>query len=299
MTANGHPRPIPPPVRTGGDELMVATFMDSYRQTPVFRPPGGVRPVAPYIGGKRNLATRILKRIAATPHQVYAEAFVGMGGIFLRRSKAAPVELINDYSRDVATLFRILQRHYPQFMETLKFQLTTRVEFERLVRTDPDTLTDLERAARFLYLQRTTFGGKVATRSFAPGGVRPARFDVTRLGPMLEAVHERLSRVTIEALPWSVFIQRYDRPDTLFYLDPPYWGCETDYGKELFDRGQFEAMAAQLAGIKGRFLLSLNDVPEVRRIFSRFKMERVRTTYTLAGKGRAKSVSELLIEGGT
>jgi DNA adenine methylase len=45
---------------------------------------------------------------------------------------------------------RILQRHYPQFLGTLRFQLTTRAEFERLVRVDPETLTDLERAARFL-----------------------------------------------------------------------------------------------------------------------------------------------------
>lgn len=78
-----------------------------------------------------------------------------MGGIFLRRQSRPSSEMINDRARDVANLFRILQRHYPQFLEILRFQLTVRAEFERLVATDPDTLTDLERAARFLYLQRT------------------------------------------------------------------------------------------------------------------------------------------------
>ncbi len=73
-----------------------------------------------------------------------------MGGVFLRREMRPRAEVINDLSRDVSTLFRILQRHYPQFIETLRFQLTTRPEFERLGATDPDTLTDLERAARFL-----------------------------------------------------------------------------------------------------------------------------------------------------
>ena len=84
------------------------------------------------------------------PHDTYAEAFVGMGGVFLRRSARPRAEVINDRGRDVANLFRILQRHYPQFLETLRFQLTTRAEFERLVATRADTLTDLERAARFL-----------------------------------------------------------------------------------------------------------------------------------------------------
>ncbi|MEO5337936.1 MAG: hypothetical protein H7841_13755, partial [Magnetospirillum sp. WYHS-4] len=67
-----------------------------------------------------------------------------MGGIFFRRAVRPRAEVINDVSRDVVTLFRILQRHYPQFLDTLRFQITSRAEFARLVKTDPDTLTQLE-----------------------------------------------------------------------------------------------------------------------------------------------------------
>ena len=151
-----------------------------------------VRPVAPWIDGKRNLAKRIVERIEAVPHTCYAEPFVGMGGVFLRRRARAQSEVINDYGRDVATFFRVLQRHYIAFMEMMRFQLTTRAEFERLAATDPDTLTDLERSARFFYLQRTTFGGTVASRHFGVQTGGPGRFDITRLAPMLEALHERL-----------------------------------------------------------------------------------------------------------
>jgi len=125
-----------------------------------------VAPVAPWLGGKRNLAKRITAILDATSHSTYAEPFVGMGGIFLRRSMRPKSEVINDLGRDIANLFRILQRHYPQFLDCLRFQLTTRTEFERLVATRPETLTDLERAAPFLYLQRTAFGGKVSGRNF-------------------------------------------------------------------------------------------------------------------------------------
>ena len=104
-------------------------------------------PVAPYFGGKRLLAKRLIAQINATPHTLYAEPFVGMGGVFLRRTHRPKTEVINDLSRDVANLFRILQRHYQAFLDMLKWQVASRAEFERLMATDPDTLTDLERAA--------------------------------------------------------------------------------------------------------------------------------------------------------
>lgn len=221
-----------------------------------------------------------------------------MGGVFLRRDLRPKVEVINDWSEDVSTFFRILQRHYVAFMDMLRFQLTTRAGFERLLRVDPSTLTDLERAARFLYLQRLAFGGKVSSRHFGVAPGNPGRFDVTKLGPVLEALHERLAGVVIERLRWEAFLDRYDRPGTLFYLDPPYFGCEGDYGEGMFERADFERMASQLAGLKGRFILSLNAHEEVRRIFAAFAMEEIDTTYTLAGGTNAQRARELIISGG-
>ena len=264
-----------------------------------FHPVSPVRPVAPYLGGKRNLAKRVCALIDQIPHTIYAEGFVGMGGVFLRRETAPKSEVINDRSCEVATFFRILQRHYVAFMEMIKFQITTRADFERLVATDPTTQTDLERAARFLYLQRTAFGGKVSGRNFGISPANPARFDITKLGPPLADLHRRLSGVVIECLPYGEFITRYDRPETLFYLDPPYWGCEGDYGKALFERADFERLADLLSGIQGRFILSLNDRPQVRDIFSAFDIEAVQTSYSVSRKVESRGVvGEVLIHGG-
>jgi len=263
---------------------------------PSLTPVAPINPVAPWLGGKRNLAKVITPIIATTPHTTYAEPFVGMGGIFLRRSARPRAEVINDLGRDVANLFRILQRHYPQFLDTLKFQITTRVEFNRLVDTNPETLTDLERAARFLYLQKTAFGGKIEGRNFGVSKDRPARFNMTTLEPMLEELHSRLSGVVIECLDYAEFIARYDSPGTLFYLDPPYWGNEADYGRGMFSSAEFERMAAQLAGIKGRFLMSINDAREIRRIFSGFELREVSTSYTIGTKAGSRGQrAELLV----
>lgn len=255
------------------------------------------QPVAPWLGGKRNLARRICAIIDAIPCSTYAEPFVGMGGIFLRRSRAPRAEVINDAGRDVANLFRILQRHYPQFLDTLRFQLTTRAEFNRLADTRPDTLTDLERAARFLYLQRTAFGANPSGHNFGVNVGRSARFNLTTLEPMLEDLHARLAGVVIECLDFEDFIRRYDSAGTLFYLDPPYWGSEGYYGKALFSRTDFQRLADQLAQIKGDWLLSINDVPEIREIFAFARIEEVTTTYTVSSKG-ANKAAELLIRGG-
>lgn len=262
------------------------------------QPVASVRPAAGYLGGKRNLARRLVERIAAVPHTTYAEVFVGMGGVFLRRTARPRVEVINDWSEDVSTFFRVLQRHYVAFVDMLRYQVTSRAAFEKLAALEPASLTDLERSARFLYLQRLAFGGHVAKRSFGVDTQNPARFDVTKLVPLLEAIHERMAGVVIERMTWAAFIDRYDRPGTLFYLDPPYYGSENDYGRSMFDREEFAEMADRLARLRGRFILSLNDRPEVRDIFASFAIEAVRTTYTIAPGNNAKAAGELIITGG-
>lgn len=256
-----------------------------------------VRPiptVAGYIGGKRALAKILVPMINATPHELYCEPFVGMGGVFFRRDRRPKAEAINDKSRDVATFFRILQRHYQAFLDMLKWQLTSRAEFERLMATDPDTLTDLERAARFLYLQRLSFGGKVADRSFGISTTGPAKFDLTKLVPLLEAAHERLAGVVVDSLGWQDFIRRWDRPHTLFFIDPPYYGVEDYYGP-LFGRDEFEVLSEALRTVEGRFIMTLNDHPEVRRIFGWASIEPVTLTYSCSGK--ATVGKEVIIRG--
>lgn len=252
---------------------------------------------APYFGGKKLLSGRIIARIEKVPHLCYAEPFTGMGGVFFRRRFAPPAEVVNDASRDVATFFRVLQRHFQALVDMMRWQLTTRAEFHRLIATVPDTLTDLERSARFFYLQRAGFGGKVRGRSFGTSAVRAGAFDITRIVPHLEELHARLAGVTIECLDYREFIERYDRPTTLFYLDPPYLGFEKEY-EGGFTRDDFGRLAEQLAGLEGHFILSLNDHPFVRKCFAGFRISRVPITYTAGNpRGPAKRAHELIICG--
>ena len=77
-------------------------------------------------------------------------------------------------------------------------------------------------------------------------------------------------------------------------LGPPYYDCEDDYGKDMFSQEDFERLAVLLGALKGRFIMSLNDMPEVRAIYSAFDIEAVQTTYSLSKKG-SKRVGEVII----
>lgn len=252
-----------------------------------------VDPPAAWLGGKRHLAKRICHVLAVTPHDAYCEPFIGMGGVFLRRRVRPAVEVINDINGDVVTLFRVLQRFPDALLRELRWRPAMRREFDRLREDDGADLLDIERAARFLYLQTLGFGGKVAGRSYGVSTGSPHNFDLRRLEPRLRALHDRMAGVVVENLDWLACLGRYDREGTLFYLDPPYWGGEADYGAGVFLRGDFQRMAERLQQLKGRFLLSINDRPEIREMFAWADIEAVRTVYSVQGGGA--DAAELLI----
>ena len=111
-------------------------------------PVSSAEPPAPWIGGKRHLAKRICQVLASTPHDAYCEVFLGMGGVFLRRSVRPAVEVINDVSGDVVTLFRVLRSHPEALLRELRWRPAMRVEFDRLKAAAAHDLTDIERAAQ-------------------------------------------------------------------------------------------------------------------------------------------------------
>ena len=255
-------------------------------------------PLAPWFGSKKHLAKRIIGRIEAIPHRCYAEPFVGMGGVFLRRTHRPKNEIINDRNGEIVNLFRITREHSDELARQFRWCLSSREEFRRLIAVSPETLTGIQRAARFAFLQRLSFGGKPA-HDVTPGQMgsnahHPAALRAERMRRLIAAAHERLQGVHVECLDWDVFLGRFDRPWTLFYIDPPYWGHENDYGKGIFSRSDFARMAELLRAIQGRFLLSLNDCAEVRELFGVFRIEVVNTRYS-ANVRSTRRVNELLI----
>ena len=220
--------------------------------------------------------------------------------MLLRRRTRSKSEVINDRNREIVNLFRIMREHPEELGRQFEWLLASRAEFPRVLTIAPELLTDVQRAARFAFLQRLTFGGQPAHLSsqgnFGVNTHYRARMRTRHLQRRVRAAHRRLEGVHVECLEWAEFIRRFDGPATLFYIDPPYWGHEQDYGRGLFSRADFAHMAKLLHALKGRLILSLNDRPEVRELFAGYEFDEVCTTYTANARSPVRA-RELLITG--
>ena len=248
-----------------------------------------LHPVIPWIGSKRRLANKIIPQIPT--HTCYVEPFCGAAAIFFLKEQSK-VEVINDINSDLITLYRVLQHHLEEFIRQFKWSLTSRQIYQWMKQTPPEVLTDIQRAARFYYLQKLSFGGKVDGRVFGTAASSPPRLNLLRIEEDLSQAHIRLSRTTIEHLSWEACIHKYDRDYTFFYCDPPYYGAE-GYGV-AFGLEQYIKMADIAKSIKGKMMISVNDIPEMRETFRELSMESVSIAYTV-GKGRSES-RELIIK---
>lgn len=244
----------------------------------------------PYIGGKSKLAETIIEMMP--DHKAYCEVFAGAAWVFFRKPPSK-YETINDLDSDLVAFYRVLQHHLEEFLRQFKWLLSSREFFEDFRRQqEAGGLTDIQRAARYYYLQRHSFAGRVRARTFGANQLRLPRINLLRLEEELSAVHLRLARVTIENLPWQAFLTRYDKSQTFFYLDPPYY--RAPYYRHNLELEDYQEMAGILAGLKARFILSINDLPEMRKAFKAFKAKPVTLKYT-TGKETWSEGKELLV----
>jgi DNA adenine methylase len=228
-----------------------------------------------YIGGKNRLATRIIEIFPK--HTTYVEAFAGGAQVFFHKEPST-VEVLNDLDGEIINFFRICQAHHEELLRYCRYLLASRNWFELLKRTDPATLTDIQRAARYMYLLKNAYAGLIRDPHYKRHIVKPPTFNPANFPEVIRDAHKRLERVQIECLSYKEILARFDRPQTLFYLDPPYWGKKLY--RYNFNEADFKALEEHLRKLRGKFVLSLNDVPEVRALFHRFHVTGVRLAYS-------------------
>lgn len=245
-----------------------------------------------YMGGKSLLANKIVPKIP--PHACYCEVFAGAAWLLFKKEESR-VEVINDINTDLVTLYRVIKHHLEEFIRYLKWVLVARDEFERFREENPGTLTDIQRAVRFYYLLKTGYGARIKNPSFSVGITSKPRLNLLRIEEELSAIHLRLARVYIENRPYEDVLARIDKPDTFFYLDPPYYGCEDYYGPSIFAREDFGKLKEILSSMRGKFIMSINDTPQTRELYADYPCEVVKTSYSCGGADKKKHVTELLI----
>ncbi|MEX3555636.1 MAG: DNA adenine methylase, partial [Burkholderia gladioli] len=237
-------------------------------------------PIIPWLGGKRRLADRLLPLFP--PHECYVEVFCGGAALYFLRPIPAPVEVINDVNGELVNLYRVVQNHLEEFVRQFRWALSSRQIFHWQQQVVPETLTDIQRAARFFYLQNHAFSGKVAGQTFGTATTSPT-INLLRIEENLSAAHLRLAGgTTVENLSWEECVRRYDRAHTFFYMDPPYWQAE-GYGVP-FEWTQYERLAETIRTCKGKMMLSINDHPDIRACFAGLPLLETGIRYSVASR---------------
>jgi DNA adenine methylase len=218
----------------------------------------GVRPPITFFGSKSTLAPRIIAHFP--PHATYCEVFAGSAAVLLAKEPSA-VEVLNDANGDIINLFRVLREPslFRQLKHVAESTLYARAEFDL---AGVPTEDPVERARRFLVRQRMSHGGNAERWSYSitdsqakmASVIRRFRAGVERL----PAIHARLKMVQIEMLDWREILDKFDRPTSLFYLDPPYLPSERIWGgyKHEMSIDDHRELVDRLLSIQGMVVLS-------------------------------------------
>lgn len=241
-----------------------------------------------WIGGKRALRNEIL---ALFPDDVdrYVEVFGGAGWIlFAKEIKKGQLEVFNDMDGNLINLYRCIKYHCTALQEELQWLPSSReVYYDFKEQISCRGLTDIQRAARFYYLVKISFGSN--RRTFATSNK-----SVDNRMEYLAKVKVRLKGVIIEQKDFEDIIKVYDRKTALFYLDPPYVGSEKYYDVP-FDREDHYRLKTALEKIKGRFILSYNNDAFIRELYASYQIREISRKNELLAHGNQKDYAELII----
>lgn len=190
------------------------------------QPAAPTRPALRYLGGKWKLAPWIIAQFP--PHRVYVEPFGGAASVLLRKPRALG-ECYNDMDGAVVNLFRVLRdpASAAELCRLVSLTPFARAEFDSAFEPTDDPVE----AARRLVLRSHAGHGSSAALAVKSTGFRASMVnrggnlpagDWRNMPDALAAIHDRLQGVLIEQRPALQVMARYDHPDALVYLDPPY-----------------------------------------------------------------------------
>ena len=214
-----------------------------------------------WIGGKKALRDEIISRFP-TDYKRYIEVFGGGGWVLFHKAPGNDFEVYNDRNPNLANLYRCVRDHPDELISELTYALNSRTDFEyiRKVMKTPTEIPDVKRAAYFYQLIRYSYASGLDSYASQP-------HSMWNNFPLITNACARLQKVVIENKDFEKLIDQYDRPESFFYCDPPYFETEDYYEDVGFTKADHERLADKLSSIEGKYLLSYNDCPEIRKLY--------------------------------
>lgn len=242
-----------------------------------------------WIGGKKLLRENIVSMFP-TNYDKYVEVFGGAGWVLFHK-KEEKEEIYNDMNSNLINLFKIVKYHPDAFIKELEFYLNSRELFDNMKEeVNLKSLTDIQKATRFFILIKNSYGSKMG--SF---GVR--KRDITKSIEYIKEISKRLNKVIIENLDFEKVLNKYDKEETLFYLDPPYFKTENYYKDIEFNEQDHLRLKEALSNIKGKWILSYNDCNYIRDLYKDYNIQEIERQNNLKARYENNSkYKELIIK---
>lgn len=219
-----------------------------------------------WIGGKKSSRDIIIPRFPMY-YEKYVEVFGGGGWILFTKALGNDIEVFNDANSNISNLFYCVREHSGELIDRLRYVLNSREDFDRIkhIVSEKAEIGDIKRAAEFYQLIRYSYAS--SCDSF--GGKSHSMWSNF---PIIEQASRRLQKVVIENKDFEKLIIAHDSEASFFYCDPPYYYTESYYSNVGFSREDHERLKKVLEKITGKFLLSYNDCPEIRELYSGFNI---------------------------
>lgn len=222
-----------------------------------------------WVGGKSRLRKQIIPLLPK--HTCYVELFSGAAWVLFGKPPS-DVEVLNDIDQELVTFFRVVKEKPEELIASFEWELVSRAEFKRLAALDATQLTDIQRAHRFYYLIMAGWGGELKyprfQTSISDGGHGNRLIGALEtLKERIAPVHKRLSTVIIENLPWQECIERYDRANTVMYIDPPYPDNGVNYAHNMRGWDEHQELADRLHKTECKWILSSYDIQQIRDLY--------------------------------
>mgnify|MGYP001534021510 FL=1 len=216
-----------------------------------------------WVGGKKALRDEILARFPRN-FKRYIEVFGGAGWVLFHKPPGNDFEVFNDFNGNLVNLYRCVREQPEALRNELRYMLNSRLDFEYMkgMLHSRAVLPDVRRAAYYYALIRYSYAAGTSTFGSQPHAM-------WNNFPLIESAAGRLQKVVIENKDCVKLIRQYDRPESFFYCDPPYYNADQYYEAVSSDGFDHAGLADALLGIKGKFLLSYNDCPEIRALYDR------------------------------
>ena len=246
-----------------------------------------MKPPINRMGGKSRLRKEIINMIPG--HICYVEPFFGAGWVFFGKD-TSEVEVINDKDQELINLFRVIKEHPGELERILQYEFVARDKFDFYKNVEIEYLTDIQRAVRYLYIISNSFASRGV--SFGYGALKKPSQKIFE--DDFTILRDRLKNTYVENKDAMDIIERYDRENTFFFCDPPYY--ETSGYKEKFTKENHIILRNKLKNISGKFLLTINDHEEIRALYKGFNIKEVQVNYSVSRQKEArKDYGELII----